>query len=195
MAVTAAKGPPVTDPLTRRQRRELDRDMAIIGDLGDLVIALRDALDAAHHAAATLTTGDTPASNWSGVGTRAARKDNPTAWRAAATKAIRAEVVTAAETAATLAPHLPHHTEAARPGDGHSDPNAGKPAGDTITLTAEALADLIEPAPAPPPLRPEERTQRAAQALATRDRTCPHCHGSNNWLDDNGNAHECDHHP
>lgn len=129
-----------------------------------------------------------------GVDTRAARKDNPAAWQAAATKAIRAEVVTAAETAATLAPHLPHHTEAARPGDGHSDPNAGKPAGDTITLTAEALADLIEPAPAPPPLRPEERTQRAAQALATRDRTCPHCHGSGVTLDDDGTAHEC-HHP
>lgn len=126
---------------------------------------------------------------------QAATKANPAAWQAAAMTAIRAEVVTAAETAATLAPHLPPHTEAARPGDGHSDPNAGKPAGDTITLTAEALADLIEPVPAPPPLRPEERTQRAAQALATRDRTCPHCHGSNNWLDDNGNAHECDHHP
>lgn len=58
----------MSEELTRRQRRELDRDMVVIVDLGDLVIALRDALDAAHHAAATLTTGDTPASSWSGGG-------------------------------------------------------------------------------------------------------------------------------
>lgn len=97
-----------------------------------------------------------------GVDTRAARKDNPTAWKRSALEGITAEATDA------LATH---------------------PA-----LDARALADLIEPAPAPPPLRPEERTQRAAQALATRDRTCPHCHGSGVTLDDDGTAHEC-HHP
>lgn len=100
------------------------------------------------------------------VDARAARKDTPAAWKRGALEGITAEVTDA----------LTEHPD----------------------LDTTALADLVEP-PQPPapsaPTRPEDATQRAAAALATKDRRCPHCHGSNNWLDDNGLAHECDHHP
>lgn len=98
---------------------------------------------------------------------QAATKANPAAWRAAAMTAIGAELLGAID---------------------QPPPDA----------TAEQLADLIEPPrPAAPsaPTRPEDATQRAAAALATKDRRCPRCHGSGNWLDDDGLAHECDHHP
>ena len=129
---------------------------------------------------------------------QAATKANPAAWRAAAMTAIRAEVTEAAQSHATHVPHQPPHPGPTSPADGHTGHNAGKPAAGTITLDANALADLIEPPrPAAPsaPTRPEDATQRAAAALATKDRTCPRCHGSGNWLDDDGLAHECDHHP
>lgn len=129
---------------------------------------------------------------------RAATKANPAAWRAAAMTAIGAEVTEAAQSHATHVPHQPPHPRSTSPADGLTGPNAGKPAAGTIALDAEALADLIEPPrPAAPsaPTRPEDATQRAAAALATKDRTCPRCHGSGNWLDDDGLAHECDHHP
>lgn len=61
--------------------------------------------------------------------------------------------------------------------------------------TAEMLADLVEPLrpPRPTPPDPLEATQRAAAAIASRDRSCARCSGSGVWLDDDGDAHECDH--
>jgi len=128
---------------------------------------------------------------------QAATKANPAAWRAAAMTAIRAEVATAADSAATPDPHLPPHPRPTSPANGHTGANTGKTTGGTSTLSAATLADLIEPEHRPAPIsrRPEDATQRAAAALATKDRTCPRCHGSGNWLDDDGLAHECDHHP
>ena len=50
--------------LTRRQHAELNRDLVILGDAADVIVAMVEATRAAHHAAALLSTGDSPPSSW-----------------------------------------------------------------------------------------------------------------------------------
>lgn len=55
--------------LTRRQRHDLDRHRRLLLDIADVLTALagsQGAIVVAHSAAATLTTGDSPASSWAG---------------------------------------------------------------------------------------------------------------------------------
>lgn len=55
--------------LTRRQRYDLDRHRRLLLDIADVLTALagsQGAVVVAHSAAATLTTGDSPASSWAG---------------------------------------------------------------------------------------------------------------------------------
>lgn len=65
--------------LTRRQRDTLQRSRVALADVADLVVALSTALPAAHHAAATITTADTPASSWGNSGHSAGDHSDPTA--------------------------------------------------------------------------------------------------------------------
>lgn len=50
--------------LTRRQHAELNRDLVILGDAADVIVAMVEVTRAAHHAAALLSTGDSPPSSW-----------------------------------------------------------------------------------------------------------------------------------
>lgn len=50
--------------LTTHQRRHLERHQRLVVDLADAIAAIGDQLPVAHHAAALITTTDTPASTW-----------------------------------------------------------------------------------------------------------------------------------
>ncbi len=84
---------PMTTALTRRQRQALDRHRRLILDAADVIVAMTEAIVAAHHAAATLTTGDSPGSSWGDGSTRSAGDHgDPTGSAAAGDERIAANL-------------------------------------------------------------------------------------------------------
>lgn len=148
--------------LTRRQRYDLDRHRRLLLDIADVLTALagsQGAIVVAHSAAATLTTGDSPASSWagdSGHGSVGSHSD-PTAAAVLSDERTGADLATlgryltefaeagyrAHDLARRIASRLNRGdgTEARRLGDDLQDDNVGRGACDACARWCEGQAD------------------------------------------------------